>query len=377
VRDAIVFVPGIGRGTTEARATASSLVRHVARLIMGELAERAGGTGSSSFRLAEKSDHELEGCTAFTIYRKNDRREFPVLDVYGVDYRDALTHDLMVRNPILRAVWLMISAFSMLLRYPLILRPRRNSKPLRELTQACYATVILLLVAVYTFTIVLAAVALIWYQLTGHRPPISTAQSIVVIGSLLGLFTPAYRELLTASATDWAASAVYMLPSPVRARTGRRLRETISFVADRAEVNRVHLVAYSFGSVIALDSVFPRRADGISGVTVDHLFTIGCSYDFLRLFVPHYFEDRVGGDVSKWINIYVPSDILGSNFRQDNQIGPAELGINTRVPNNVVFNPEERYAAFSFLRLNAFRAHEAYWGEEGQPNCFTAIAEIL
>jgi hypothetical protein len=47
------------------------------------------------------------------------------------------------------------------------------------------------------------------------------------------------------------------------------------------------------------------------------------------------------------------------------------------MPSNVVFNPEERYAAFSFLRLNAFRAHEAYWGEEEQPNCFTAIARIL
>jgi hypothetical protein len=265
----------------------------------------------------------------------------------------------------------------MLLRFPLFLLSRHRTKPFRELTQGYYALTILLLVALYTLTIVVAVIDLVWSRVAGHPTQISSVQSVVVLLSALAIFTPTYRQMLNAAAVDWAASALYVMPSPVRARIGGQVRKVIGEVSSGRQDGKVHLLSYSFGAIVALDSVFPKTSTGLQGLRIGRLFTVGCPFDFLRLFHRRYFEDRVSGRISRWINIYVPSDILGSNFRRDNEPGPAQLAIGGSIPQNVVHNPEESLAAFSIFRLSAFRAHEAYWGGEGEPNCFSIVVQEL
>jgi hypothetical protein len=367
-RDAIIFLGGLGGG--EGSPTAAG---QISTLITSELT-RINANGGSVFRVSKRERSEVMGASQFTIY---ERRKGPLMDIYDIEYKPMLTSELAVHNPILRALWLIVALSSMILRFPLLLRPRRRSKPLRELAQAYYALTILLLVTLYSLTVVLAVIDLFWTRAVGHPTKISSAQAVVVLASGLGLFTPAYRQMLSAAAIDWAAGAIYILPSPVRARLVSHVRSVITAVAGRPETRRVHVVGYSFGTLIALDVIFPKVPTRAMEVGVDRLVTIGCLYDFLRLFAPRYFDQRVTGKLNRWVNIFVPSDILGSNFRRDNGIGPADFQIAQMSPHNVVHSPEESLAAFSIIRLSAFRAHETYWGEEGEPNCFAAVLEEL
>ena len=47
--------------------------------------------------------------------------------------------------------------------------------------------------------------------------------------------------------------------------------------------------------------------------------TVGCPADFLRLLYPDHFKDRLSRlpDGRPWTNVYIPADVLGSNFRLD------------------------------------------------------------
>lgn len=96
---------------------------------------------------------------------------------------------------------------------------------------------------------------------------------------------------------------------------------------------RIDIVAYSFGSIIALDGLFPRKdCKAALQMThlVDHLVTIGCPAMTIGTFWPHHWEGRDPSwdpppvetealatrtkKADRWINIYSPFDVLSSKF---------------------------------------------------------------
>lgn len=78
----------------------------------------------------------------------------------------------------------------------------------------------------------------------------------------------------------------------------------------------IDVFAYSFGSVLAVDALFPEepvapsRLDAVASLT-----TAGCPADMIRLFAPHYYDRQSSrSSTLRWVNVYIPADVFGSTF---------------------------------------------------------------
>ena len=114
------------------------------------------------------------------------------------------------------------------------------------------------------------------------------------------------------------------------------------------------------------------------------LTTVGCPFDLVRMLQPSYFEGRFAATTAgpRWTNIYDPIDVLGSNFRNDNQQGPATIGV--QVPDtggmalpaaNIAWNPGQRLGLVSGLMLASLRVHAQYWG--ANPRAESALGYVV
>lgn len=146
---------------------------------------------------------------------------------------------------------------------------------------------------------------------------------------------------------------------------------------------RIGLMGYSFGSIVAMDALFPadvvraRRMD-----SVDTLVTIGTPVDFIARNWPGYFDGRHREHraPATWVNVYSPMDILATRFHGDHA---GHRGGLEPVPDrehsfreNLV-NSELTF--LGVLTLAGLRAHSQYWSahEEGERNCFQLIVGDL
>lgn len=198
---------------------------------------------------------------------------------------------------------------------------------------------------------------------------------------------------------------------------------------DDVKYDTIHVIGYSFGSIVALDALFPHNKPGPRFDRIDTLVTIGCPFDFIRTYWPDYFKGRKRreGTPRRWINIYARADVLGSNFRDEqthslmNIFGGGqsksvdeqsllrgiEMVYEESANKNVVDAPSddtsvkdaasdnklypddnllygkdkslEEYRRIERLLLIGFQKHQAYWeGEEGQDvNSYDLVIERL
>jgi hypothetical protein len=93
--------------------------------------------------------------------------------------------------------------------------------------------------------------------------------------------------------------------------------------------------------------------------SVHTLVTIGCPFDFVRTFWSDYFDesrDYTDKVPLRWLNVYSPVDVLGSNFRNDPQPGDANINIRAEQVNSASGVPAPTNVPFtdglSFSRLS-------------------------
>ena len=127
-----------------------------------------------------------------------------------------------------------------------------------------------------------------------------------------------------------------------RAALAGRLRGLIEYVAEQTPAyRRVDLVGYSFGSLVALDCLFPQQGppDPRYGL-LRGLVTIGCPWDGARLLYPGFTRNRYAraGVPAGWLNVYAPLDVFGSNFRDDAELADATIAI-ARTPDGSEMTP--------------------------------------
>ena len=108
------------------------------------------------------------------------------------------------------------------------------------------------------------------------------------------------------------------------------VRGLLDYIAGKREYRYVNVIAFSFGSVVAIDNIFPAGWKPVPRTQIiNNLVTIGCPFDLFRMMWKHYFDDRMllPGVPSCRINVYSPLDILGSNFRDDEKMAEAKVSI--------------------------------------------------
>jgi hypothetical protein len=90
----------------------------------------------------------------------------------------------------------------------------------------------------------------------------------------------------------------------------------------RVKYTSVHVVGYSFGSVVAIDCIYQDSEVSAAFNDVTTLATIGCPADFIRTYWRDYFVKRHAPTTEvRWLNVYAPTDVLASNFRDGDFCG--------------------------------------------------------
>jgi hypothetical protein len=152
------------------------------------------------------------------------------------------------------------------------------------------------------------------------------------------------------------------------------LQDMVEQVSRRPEVEHIHLLGYSFGALVAVDTVYPHGAiPGQNLKLVDTLTTIGSPFDLVRMVRPNYPEGRTfEQDIKpRWTNIYQPIDVLGSNFRDNEESAEARIGLvsstnsaDRRVPDeNRQWNPDLKLNLVNMLMLRSLSVHAGYWDD--------------
>ncbi|MDT0168453.1 hypothetical protein [Pseudarthrobacter sp. BRE9] len=176
---------------------------------------------------------------------------------------------------------------------------------------------------------------------------------------------------------------------------GKQIADTITGRLDSAidELRKtgwngpLHLLGYSFGSLVLFEALYPRVNALLSAKPVERvssLVTIGCPLDLVRLFEPSYDKSRLERKENlAWTNIFNEADIFASNLwdgsdkneritdqddgRADQKNGVAPLSIGTTKPISIRYTDET-------IKLNQIfingRTHSSYWGKPDEANCF-------
>jgi hypothetical protein len=148
---------------------------------------------------------------------------------------------------------------------------------------------------------------------------LSALQTGVVSVAVLGLvFRFNLKEALArASGTTTCVSnyLAYGLGRPQIVGQMARLLEHLH-ADEKVDYTSIHLVGYSFGSVVALDCVYQDSRVSPAFNKVTSLTTIGCPADFIRTYWRDYFIGRYAPEGGlPWLNVYAPADVLASNFK--------------------------------------------------------------
>jgi len=193
----------------------------------------------------------------------------------------------------------------------------------------------------------------------------------------------------------------YMESATVRATCTGIFNELLEHLLGRPS-SRVDVVAYSLGSLVTLDALFPADGQRTARATrIATLTTVGCPFDLVRTFWPAYFAGReVCAPDLKWFNVYSPVDLLGSNFTNaDGLIEKPTHGINAADPLHVAAPtaPESLPSIAPALNLfydpmgrrelglvdallgGAYRAHAQYWvpGQPAAESCYKRFVPLV
>jgi hypothetical protein len=410
VRDAVIYVPGLF-------ADGDQVTDRIALRIASAL--NLTSPPEVSFSVSPGTDESVGQAGQWkvrgvTIMKRPDAEtpDTPLIDVYELDYAADFRRVAEKRPPIVQAIH--VAALVVLNAWPVLRSLFAKSKSLGHRIQAFYGVVILAVMVLYAGTMIYASYAAVQdarsvHAETSPKTPTSAPkptekrsyiEAAILVMTALGLFSKkSLKEGLTKVGVE-ACGALGYIAYGMRASV---LTGAVSNLVDhilqeapkrRVKYRRLHLVAYSFGSVVALDALFPRGGGDPPDRArdIDSLITIGCPFDFIRGYWPSYFKGRGGfaGAPKHWLNVYRNDDVLASNFVDVGDERMAREGASTRgivgdADGTVICKPQnQQYGSGEPIGINGvllagFRAHGDYWqhGETDDANVFVPIVRFL
>jgi hypothetical protein len=398
--DAVLFIPGVGEKDSADEAALGFCNKLASALDQDAKTARAFFRVTSRVEQARKElgNRRLFVCGISRVEPNGD--EQPVLDIYKLDYRDLLVADYERRSSFGRAL---ITGLEALKGAGRIARAALFSKGVdgKRLLQVLIALLLWLLLVAY-FALLLASLTLLVFEglkqladgntevggalgrvveALPHQEALST---VVLASTLITTVIPSrWRQELTGMGANYVRLCTYLSISHQRAALLGRFYALLEHVAEKEPgYARVHVMSYSFGSILALDALFPPATQKSLALprlsTVDKLVTVGCPFDFVRALWPRYFTDRSAASAApkSWLNVYTPVDALGSNFRDDNQEQDATVPLADRVPANLVY--ESRHLGWlDSLSFIALRSHGIYFKPDADPEDQGCLRETV
>lgn len=323
-----------------------------------------------------------------TIYSICDKTipDNPVYKIYDFKYHEILTAKFNSYSLIVKNLWLFLLVAR---KFPLILTRLFIRSSYNRPMQTVYVFMIFLVIA-SAVLIMLPATAEVIVSFLEKQENLETISkvkkatglgsfqldfleklslTIVPITALLLLIVPNANTLITNLATEFVCANDYMQRGSQKTVIQGNLELLIDYISEHEENCRIHLHAYSFGSILALDYVYPygNNPSGNAKQFCEAIITIGTPFEFVNSYYPKFYKNRRMelGDKLHWLNVYSIADALGTNFRKDAKIGDAQFGIevNSLKPVNLNYevsahNPN---SIIDFISLYSIKVHGMYW----------------
>ena len=414
-RDAIIFIPGLYHSATAANDD-------IARRLMRAF-DRQAQSGAASFTIEEAKEEDYKGThktRVVTIRRKDGDARKPIADFYQLSYDRALTGAYRQRKPIMQA--LSIGLLLLANSGRLVSAITAKSKTAAEKLQVLYGGFIMIALAAYAVLLLAAVVTTGWDAVQAQRatqsqvvsaqptsPPAAGQQTqtqtqterksrrewlafVIVFFTAIGLFRQGSLKAFLAETAAHAVPAMdYLDYDRRKGAVIGQFADLLDYLDEKATRYRhIHVISYSFGSIVALDAIFPRlNVQSPRFQKIATLTTIGSPFDFMRTFWPGYFAGRnaLPGAPQHWLNIYSPLDVLGSDYRDvkgKREVRGLKLAAGKeRGPDSNRLYGRERTLSFKhpfeLLALAGFKAHADYWDrtEEYSVGCFDMVVEEL
>jgi hypothetical protein len=173
-------------------------------------------------------------------------------------------------------------------------------------------------------------------------------------------------------------------------RNSERTRDTVCLTLDDAIAGllddgwkgKIHLLGYSFGSLLLYDAAFPhpgaqKRAEPFDKVA--SLVTVGCPLDLVRLYYTEYSQGRQArASALPWKNIYNAADVFGSNLQDKNDVNDGKNPANdlTALEPESIRYLQEELSPLQLFMARGFRTHAGYWGTADEAHCFEKVLDI-
>lgn len=440
-RDAIILIPGLLHEPGDMIKAAGEKIRAAL--------DTQASTPKARFLLRESKTENYPGSTTHvqTIERQVDSRTTFSIDLYELSYEDTLIKKYKDRKPIVQALslgWLLGSQVTKIKQFY-----KTPAKTTRQKWQIIWASCSLALLVIYMVILLTAGVATLDQAIDLHvnfEPLIASfgalkakfgplmakmeswvvidwssqeaydnlllvynflrsiydsllpggLTSLIVLITALGLFTTTSLKQWISDVSVWLISAItYLSVGDRRSALTGKVSTLLEYIEEKVDVEyrQVHIVAYSFGSIIAIDAMYPTSPPSERNSKVDKLITFGCPFDFVRTFWSDYFKQRMPLEKRpEWRNIYASIDVLASNFKDEdkNEKECKSQGVYTIhdkgkpsvCPQSVLFGPNVSLSDYSLLQqitLIGFKVHLSYWGdpESYARSCFDLIVKCI
>jgi len=211
-----------------------------------------------------------------------------------------------------------------------------------------------------------------WFHLPGGDW--SYVSSIIAVLALLGLglLSPQRISALFATGNEYYGVVGYLLFGDGRTEIREFFDDALQEITRRFPGSPIHLLCFSFGTVVAFDLLFPRNESKADlAQRISSLSFIGFPYALIEAGRPGYFHGRklgAGADLP-WQNICLEDDVLGSriDFHRGEMFGKA-AGSSREIIDWVVAPQLATKGS-----LNPFQTHMAYWDPDAESACQAAI----
>lgn len=298
-----------------------------------------------------------------------------LLDVYELDYKHRLEdldpHGAHATIPpgTVAALWDSVTAFVMMRHAARRKTKRANAK--LQLGLGLVSTVLLFAATVAAVVVAVSGLGFGWHTSLKAK---GLAAGEIAAGT--ALWAKCRQPLLTFR-LQMHRVLRYLRDERHQVTVTQTLDDALDALLDQRPKATVHVLGYSFGSLVLYDALFPK--DGTPdriGRAVRSLATVGFLHDALMLYAPERFERRAPRTEGLvWRNVFIPSDVLGSNLHTSNDTEAKPATVSGVAVDSRRYT-DERPKWWDVLGARGFRMHGGYWDDPDSASCFDLLTDL-
>lgn len=402
-----IYVPGLGDGLVDVSLT--HYAKHFAKTLDKNEDDKKYQY-SVKFEKTTFDPNQEEHCEVAIISKNKVNSSEPgevVYKIYEYAYEEEFLKNYNNKNILIKALRLCWGIFKMI---PVFFISVAKAKGLnkKQKRQSLYFFFILISLSTLIFFLLPSILAIILDNFAGIRNSISLtlhekikfevdhnnilysrfidhARGVIVffknfshysisIASSMALLYPRFQEKLSLASTEFLCVHYYLKYGEEKAKLIGGLSNLVEKISEKeTDYTDLEIHAHAFGSVIAIDTLFPKSQNQVDKRVrkeVTQLLTIGCPFDFIRVYYPNYFNGREAAvnEIKNWFNINCELDVLSSNFRNDseNEFGDEKICPGNLKPLNITFEVIDSNSSglLDRMLLLNFKTSSLYWDKD-------------